>query len=150
MYKKIISIVFLLVVIYCQSPANAEVYKWVDEHGQTHYSERPPDGSATEIKIKEPQNVDKALEKNMEERDKMLKIYEEERNLKKEEKLKAEAEAEKMKRKCMEVKNDLADMQQAGIVYYVLDEKGERIYLSEEEMTKRRAKLQAQYNEYCK
>jgi hypothetical protein len=94
--------------------------------------------------------MDKALEKNMEERDKMLKIYEEERNLKKEEKLKAEAEAEKMKRKCMEVKNDLDDMLQAGVRYYDLDEKGERIYLSEEEMTKRRAKLQAQYNEHCK
>src|SRR5437762_3792750 len=27
--------------------AQAQIYKWVDEKGQTHYEERPPDGKDT-------------------------------------------------------------------------------------------------------
>jgi len=39
-----------LAALSCAS-ANAEVYKWVDKNGRTHYSDKLPDGArATEIR----------------------------------------------------------------------------------------------------
>ena len=36
--------------MFALAPAFAQVYKWVDERGVTHYGERPPQGSkATEV-----------------------------------------------------------------------------------------------------
>jgi hypothetical protein len=36
---------FFLILVAAATPAFAQVYKWVDERGVTHYGERPPQGS---------------------------------------------------------------------------------------------------------
>jgi hypothetical protein len=36
---------FFLILLAAAAPAFAQVYKWVDERGVTHYGERPPQGS---------------------------------------------------------------------------------------------------------
>jgi len=36
---------FFLILVAAAAPAFAQVYKWVDERGVTHYGERPPQGS---------------------------------------------------------------------------------------------------------
>ena len=128
----------------------AEVYKWVDEHGQTHYGEKPPEGEATEIKIQDTPGADASMHKQYEERDKLLKIYEEERNIKEEEKRKAEEQARKQAEKCREVENELKDIHQGHVVYYTTDDKGERRYLSDAELDQRARKFQEQYNQHCK
>ena len=41
---------FFLILLAAAAPAYAQVYKWVDERGVTHYGERPPQGSkASEV-----------------------------------------------------------------------------------------------------
>ena len=41
---------FFLILAAAAAPAFAQVYKWVDERGVTHYGERPPQGSkASEV-----------------------------------------------------------------------------------------------------
>jgi hypothetical protein len=45
--------VHFFVLAVAAAPALAQVYKWVDERGVTHYGERPPRGSkATEVQNK--------------------------------------------------------------------------------------------------
>ena len=129
---------------------HAEVYKWIDEQGQTHYEERPAGGDATAVKIQDIPKADTSLQKQNEERDKMLKIYEEERNIKNEEKRKADEENRKRAEQCLVAGNELKDLQQGGAMYYDLDDKGERRYLSDAEISKRINELEAQFNEHCK
>jgi hypothetical protein len=44
--------------------AHAEVYKWVDEKGQTQYGEMPPaDAAATRVKVPAPGSTDAPAEK---------------------------------------------------------------------------------------
>jgi len=128
----------------------AEVYKWVDEQGQTHYGEKPPTANSTEVKIQDTPGADESVLKRNEESDKLLKVYEEERNIRNEEKQKAEEEERKRAEECMIAENDLRDMQQQGLAYYELDDKGKRKYLSDTELKQRIKELQEQYNLHCK
>ena len=40
-------IAWIVMVLLVAPGAQAQIYKWVDEKGQTHYEERPPDGKDT-------------------------------------------------------------------------------------------------------
>jgi hypothetical protein len=40
--KKLTTVVFSSFLLVIISSANAEIYKWIDKNGQTHYSETPP------------------------------------------------------------------------------------------------------------
>ena len=142
--------ILLIFLIYTPFPGSAEVYKWVDEHGQTHYGEKPPAANAAEVKIQDAPGVDESVQKRNEESDKLLKVYEEERNIRNEEKQKAEEEERKRAEECMIAENDLRDMQQQGLAYYELDDKGKRKYLSDTELKQRIKELQEQYNLHCK
>src|SRR5262249_51913194 len=47
------ALVQLLILAVAAAPAFAQVFKWVDERGVTHYGERPPQGAkATEVQDK--------------------------------------------------------------------------------------------------
>lgn len=142
--------ILLIFLIYFPFQGSAEVYKWIDENGQTHYGEKPPSTNASEVKIKDAPNADVSVQKRNEESDKLLKVYEEERNIKNEEKLKTEEEERKQNEKCVIAENEIKDMQQEGIAYYDLDDKGERKFLSDTELDQRIKKLQEQYNQQCK
>lgn len=147
--KWIFAILLILVTVWLPLNIHAEVYKWVDEHGYTHYGEKPPDANAQKIQIREI-TVDESIEIHNQQREKLLRIYEEERNLKKEEKLKAEKLKAEKEQHCQNLENELIKYQQGGFVYYDLDENGERIYLSDKEMAAHISKLQKDYDTYCK
>ena len=139
----------ILYLVFVPLITTAEVYKWVDEHGQTHYGEKPPDADAQKIQIREI-TVDESIEIHNQQREKLLRIYEEERNLKQEEKLEAEKLKAEREQHCQNLENEFIKYQQGGHVYYDLDEKGERIYLSEAELSDHMKKLQKDYDKYCK
>ena len=147
--KWIFAILLILVTVWLPLNIHAEVYKWVDEHGFTHYGEKPPDANAQKIQIREI-TVDESIEIHNQQREKLLRIYEEERNLKKEEKLKAEKLKAEKEQHCQNLENELIKYQQGGFVYYDLDEKGERKYLSEAELSAHISKLQKYYDKNCK
>jgi len=142
--------ILLIFLIYMPFQGSAEVYKWVDEQGQMHYGEKPPAANATEVKIQDAPGADESVLKRNEESDKLLKVYEEERNIRNEEKQKAEEEERKRAEKCMIAENELKDMQQGGAIYYDIDDKGRRKYLSDTELKQRTKELQEQYNLHCK
>ncbi len=44
-----------LVLLFAMVNANAQIYKWVDEKGVTHYGQKPPENTkSTEVKISTP------------------------------------------------------------------------------------------------
>jgi len=143
------SCVLLILLLGISIQGSAEVYKWVDANGETHYGEKPGDVNATEVQIQGAPQADVDLRKQNEERDKLLKVYEEERNVRNEEKRKAEEEKSKNRGKCLMVENDLKDMRQGGLRYYDLDEKGERKYISDTELEQRIRQMQEYHDQHC-
>lgn len=137
----------LLVAIFYHAGVSAEAYKWKDENGQTHYGEKPESAGAAEVHIQGNPPVDADVRQRNEEREKMLKVYDEERNIRQDEKHKADEKVRKKMEKCHIAENALKDMQQGRI--YDIDEKGERRYLSDTELARRVQKLQEQYRQHC-
>jgi hypothetical protein len=148
--KKIIICFLLLMFLDIPVSGHAEVYKWIDEEGHTHYGEKPLAANATEVKIQQAPQADPSLQKRYEESDKLLKVYEDERKNREEEEQKAEAAAKKREQQCLVAKNEIQDMQQAGLSYYELDDKGERKTLSRTEREQRLKQLQEQFDLHCK
>lgn len=147
--NRIIRISLVFYIVLSSWTLHAEIYKWVDENGRTHYGEKPPNEEATEMKIREnEQEPEAGVEKHKVDRDKLLEIYEEEREQKKQEKQKAEEAKKKQEKYCQGLENDLKDMDRGG-VYYVLDENGERKYVSEETVASRKKELQEEYEKNC-
>lgn len=128
----------------------AEIYKWVDEDGRVHYGEKPPVEDASKVEIKDSPRVDDSLQQQSIDQQKLLQIYEEERNLKKEEKLKAEKEKAERKKQCQYLASELSDLKQGGMAFYDLDEKGERKYYSEAELASYIGQKQKEYDKSCK
>ncbi|MEJ2620758.1 MAG: DUF4124 domain-containing protein [Candidatus Thiodiazotropha sp.] len=129
----------------------AGVYKWTDENGQVHFSDRPVSESSTEVKIKQPpssgspSNSSQQRQQNMR---KMLNALEEERSEKREAKLKAKQEREKRKRKCIYAKDRYSSHNRAsGIYSYKKD--GQRSYLSDDERKSHMKKLKADIERWC-
>lgn len=51
--RLIASVVLYIFMLFISTFACAEIYKWVDERGKTHFTDSPPDGLKTEeIKLK--------------------------------------------------------------------------------------------------
>ncbi|VAW51659.1 hypothetical protein MNBD_GAMMA06-366 [hydrothermal vent metagenome] len=44
---------YTLLLLLFSFPVNGEIYKWVDQHGNTHFTDKPPaDKKAEEVKLK--------------------------------------------------------------------------------------------------
>src|SRR5690606_37982729 len=148
--KRTIIFTSVFPLIFAPIIAVAEIYKWVDEDGRVHYGEKPPVEDASKIEIKESPKVDDSFQQQSIDQQKLLQIYEEERNLKKEEKLKAEKEKAELKQQSQTLVNKLNDLKKGSLTSYDLDEKGERKYLSAEELAAHIKELQDDYDKYCK
>ena len=143
--------VTLVSIIFSQS-LYAGVYKWTDEHGRVHFSDRPVSDSSTEVKIKQTPSSESSgssPQQRQQKMRKMLDAFEEERSEKKEAKQKAKQEREKRKKKCIYAKDRYNSHNRArGIYNYQKD--GERSYLSEAERKNHMKKLKADVDRWCK
>ena len=144
-----IKYILLCLILLGYSNIYAEVYKWVDKDGHTHYGEKPPGEGASTVDIDTHPDIDENVEKHNKERGKLLEIYEEERKMKEDKKQQAEKEEKELREKCAALENELKDMKQTGLVFYDLDENGERRYISEKELAARVDQMQKKYDKYC-
>jgi len=145
-----IIIILACIELFGSVNTGAEVYKWVDKDGHTHYGENPQGDGASIVDIDTEPDLDENVDKHNKEREKLLKIYEEERQMKEEQKLQSEKEEKELREKCAKLENELKDMKQTGLVFYDLDENGERRYISEEELATQIDQMQKKYDKYCR
>jgi Domain of unknown function (DUF4124) len=67
------ALILIVSLLFAWNNANAQIYKWVDEKGVTHYGQKPPDGKATtEVKVSTPDDATLAAAK-----ERLAKIREE-------------------------------------------------------------------------
>lgn len=130
-------------------PATAEMYKWVDENGNVHYTqERPPPGIQGET-IKPPPPVDSAAaQKQLESRQELLKEASEGRT-KSADKAKLAVEDKAFtEENCRRAQASVAAFSVPNAL--VMQPDGSRTRYTEEERLKGLADAEARVKEFCK
>lgn len=131
------------------APAVAQVYKWVDEKGVTHYGERAPQGKKVDEVGQRLANPSAApgqatqptwQERDLEFRKRRIQTEQAEAKSKQREALQRQA--------CNQMRDHLAQMKSARRVY-ALNEKGERVFQSDEERNASIARLEKLVSERC-
>jgi hypothetical protein len=130
--KRSVSFAFILLL---SSQASAQVYKWVDEKGVTHYGERPPQGQkASPVTATPPAGSAPSQAKPQSSRDWQEQNIEfQRRRIQREQQADREQQdANTRTRRCNLAKDDLRQMESVERLYD-LNEKGERVYLGDAE-----------------
>ena len=132
------------------TPATAQVYKWVDEKGVTHYGERPPHGKKAqevEQRLANPGPAPgKAAQPSWKEQDlefRRRQIQAEQTEAKNKQREASQGQA------CNQARDQLAQMRSARRLYR-LDEKGERVFQSDDERNASIARLEQLVLERCR
>jgi hypothetical protein len=144
--------VMLLVSVMAGS-AGAEIYKWVDEDGNVHYSQRQPPKESqpqtTEIvDLKTGGGSDdarKALDKDIQRADKLRT----ERLKHQADQQQAAAEQAERKRGCDSARARLQSLEESQRIFHI-DEQGNRVRVGEEQRQADMAEAREQIAEYCK
>lgn len=129
---------------------HAEIYKWVDEQGRTHYGDKPHANSES-VNVKsspEQSNINVPADR-LEKQKRFLRAREIERAQKRQADEKEKREAALRQRNCARAKHEL-QRQTTATGLYRLNEKGERVFLSFEERTKAEKQTRAAIKKWCK
>jgi len=134
----------LLVASLCR----AELYRWVDEHGQTHFADQPRDSQPHEIAVRPGPAAAQDPEQRMDKTRRLLNAFQLERQQEREAKAKRQEETEKRRRNCIQARDNLRQVSEAGNIYR-LDDSGNRIYLSEPQRAAAIRRHQQAVAEWC-
>jgi hypothetical protein len=110
-------------------PGQAEVYRWVDEQGQTHLADQPRHSQPHEIAVRPAPETQVDPAQRMDKTRRLLNAFQVQRQQQREEKAKRQEEAEKRRRNCIQARDQLRQYSESGSIYR-LDASGNRVYLS--------------------
>lgn len=141
-----------LLTLLVLSPAVsvAEVYRWVDEDGRTHFGDRPPTQAASqEVKVESaPARVDNSARDRQQKVNAFLEQKQQERDQQRVADAKAEKQAAKRAEQCSKLRARLKYMDSVS-TFYNLNEQGERVFVSESENTRIRERFRRKVEETC-
>ena len=147
--------VALAALVMSSAIAGAEVYKWVDDDGKTHYGDRPPARADTEKFDVRPGNAAHPVPDDLERRarrDRLLEAFEHQRADRASEREAARqdlAKKKQLRRDCAFALEDLDRVRGARYIYD-FDEQGERRILSDAERERYVSNYQKGYDKHCK
>lgn len=165
--KKISVVGFILLGVFVLGGgAHAEIYKWVDENGKVHFSDRKIVTEAKKVNVKTgstdsvqssdsnqnqvDETADNSIELRLLEKQKYVNFLKSERLERKEKREEARAEKEKQKKLCAAMQGKLQSYNQGNFRWYELDEStGERVYVPDDQVEARKIKLQSEINSNC-
>lgn len=144
-------------IAFATTGSAQQIYKWVDETGKVHFSDKPVNASSKTVTIKQQPRIGLSTNstgsdtnKNMTQQ-KLLDAYADKRRQKQLDAQKQQAKDSRLaahNQQCENARNYLATTKGIGI--FETNEKGERIYLSDELIASERTKLQDDIKKYCK
>jgi len=141
----------LIALLLFATTSLAQVYKWVDEDGQIHFSQFPPNEAEqteqVDINVGTSASTEEAKKRLQEQRERLLKDSIE-RGLSEEERMRAMADAEDQQKRCEQAREQLTTLQTGGRVF-TSNEAGERNYLDEKKRQDMIKKTQARIKEVC-
>lgn len=123
--------IFCLAMLISAGAHAGGVYRWVDEHGNVHYGDRPPAAaSSDQVEIEggpAPTDIDP---ERREKARRLLKALESERRQQQQEAERARVDAAKAKQRCEAARERLALYERYGIMYDT-DKDGNRVYFTD-------------------
>ena len=150
---------FLLLFFLLVSPNGyAALNKWVDSEGRVHYSDSPPPPEVTATKLRgatseeilPAQNKTDATEsQSIAEREAELKKAQQDKKAAEEKAAKDLAYAESLKASCAAARKNLMVLKD-GRRITELDDKGETVYLEDDQRQKNIEKTEQDIAKYCK
>jgi hypothetical protein len=141
----------LVVAVLCAAaPSQADpMYKWVDEKGITHFSsDPPPDGKGQKIDVKPMPPSSTRAPQRPEDWSARASEMREQRLQKEKKEEDARREAERDKSRCLSAQDALEQLR-SGRRLYTMNERGERVYMDENEHAAQTAKVQGNIQKYC-
>lgn len=131
--------------------APAEIYKWTDADGETHYTQTPPPAGTESETIEgapppaeDPEEIRKGLQEQLDAYDDAKAVRDEDYALQK----KHKETLEIIRKNCKTARSNLANLQQGGQKRFMTPE-GEVKYLTIEERNRRIEEAEGQIREFC-
>lgn len=144
--KLCLMILFLLLSL----PTTAGVYKWIDANGQVHFGDRPPaEKPAEEVTINTaPPGKDAAANERIRKMNEFLDQRQAEREVRQAEEAKSQRQAEMHDARCRKFRAQLKHMASVS-TFYNLNQKGERVFVSEEDNARIRERFSQRVRQTC-
>ena len=134
--------------------ASGQVYKWVDENGKVHYSDKPIDDKAESVDIKADISTTRQQEARVQankliqsQRRQIANEQEEKRDAAVAER-KQKQQARKLNNACRQARASLRALEYQAPVYHE-NNKGERTYLDDETRKKEATQTRANIKKHC-
>lgn len=146
--------VTLLGLFVLSGVAHAEIFKWVDANGKVHYSDRKSSTQAQTLNVKTgastlDQTSDE-VEQRLQYQQKYVNYLQSERLERQEKRQQAQQAADKKKKLCAALQDQLKSYNQGKYRWYELDEaSGDRKYLSDEQIEAKKQELQTEIKSNC-
>ena len=144
-------LVFLLLVTFSSTVLNiarADTYKWVDDQGNTHYSQMPPEPGVEYSTIAPPPRVDAAtLKSRVNEQQQYVDKYQQQRSVSQEEKRLIEEDKLARQQNCKLGHDRLASYQRPGVMLVQAD--GSRVRATEEQRQEQIKISEDMIKEFC-
>ena len=127
-------ILLFIACIFLPVPADAGIYKWVDEEGRMHYSDAPPKGGSREIETESgpsDEQIRRArdeMKSFLQRQDQRSEAYREAREKTRQQKLAAEEEDSRHIKNCIFAQEQLRKLKLLRPVFRIVG-KGEEIYV---------------------
>ena len=138
----------MLAAALLASSVQAQVFKWVDENGKTHYGEKPPPGvKATEIGVPASPASSSAPETSQQWKEKEIEFRQRSQEREQKEKA-AQREGLERKQRCSYARSRLSLYGSPGSIYEQ-DDQGKRTYLKEEDRGRVIASWQKEVDKHC-
>ena len=137
-------------VLLILTPAlHAELYRWTDENGQVHYSDRASNSEAEQIEQRAPAQIGQGDDiELMNERLDRLRASEAEVTAREQAQAAKTAEKkEKLRKQCAQQK--YRAMQFQTMAAYHLDDNGNRVFYSKQEVEQKIAEIQTWIEKNC-
>jgi hypothetical protein len=138
----------IFVIFYLNIPAHAEIYKWTDEQGRVHFSDKPPGENTSQYHLRKPASTSSSsnevtpgdAERRIKQR-KLMESLEADRLEKEQAAAKQKQQQAARERKCQYARAELRASKNANLIYDY-DAQGNRIYLNE---AQKQQYLESQY-----
>ena len=140
------SALILALLVLSTNTVAGKVYKWVDEQGNVHYSDREPNAvDAEQLRVQSGQQT--AERKSAIEQDKALENQKFQASQALADRQEAQARTEALEKKCAAIQANLKILQENARAR--TDENGEIRYLTPDEINAKKTKFKNQLSEHC-
>ena len=132
----------------------AEVYKWVDENGKIHFSDKPFDEKSKAVKMKRqptPEEIQQAKQRAarvIQHQRKVSEITSEEAQQEQQARMKREKKSAILNKECKMAQTEIIQLGR-GYRSYTVNDKGEKYFLSDQEKNDMIAKMKELVKQHC-